>query len=94
MRAGRFPILSGPAALMAFDLGSRKLFWSIFSQTVSVLVANSARLSPGEIVVDLLAWHLAFTNRISGMAKLAVHLSWCAVLQLHFPNDQVKPAGI
>ena len=55
VRAGPFPILSGPAALMAFELGSRKLFWSIFSQTVSVLVANSARLSPGEIVVDLLA---------------------------------------
>src|SRR5271165_2949656 len=72
----------------------RKLFWSTISQTVSVLVSDSARLSASEIVVDLLAGCLACPNRIIGMAKLAIHLSWCAVLQLHFPNDKVKPADI
>ena len=72
----------------------RKLFWSIISRTVSVLVLDSTRPSPGEIVVDLLAGCLACPNRITGMAKLAVHLSRCAVLQLHLPNDKVKPADI
>ena len=72
----------------------RKLFWSTISQTVSVLVLDSARPSASEIVVDLLAGCLAGPNRITGMAKLALHLSWCAVLQLHFPNDKVKPANI
>src|SRR5271165_6392949 len=72
----------------------RKLFWSTISQTVSVLVLDSARPSPSEIVVDLLAGRLACPNRITGMAKLAIHLSRCAVLQLHFPNDKVKPADI
>ncbi len=79
---------------MAFDRSSRKLFWSIFLQTVSVLVFDSARRSPSEIVADLLAGRLACPNRIAGMAKLVIYLHRCAVLQLHFPNDEVKPAGI
>ena len=79
---------------MPFERGSRKLFWSVFSQTVSVLVLDSARLSAGEIVADLLAGRLACPNQIAGMAKLVIYLHRCAVLQLHFPNDEVKPAGI
>ena len=73
---------------------SRKLFWFIFSQTVSVLVFDSARRSPGEIVADLLAEHLAGPNRIAGMAKLVIYLNRCALFQFHFPNDETKLEGI
>src|SRR5271165_2404199 len=55
----------------------RKLFWSYISQTVSVLVLDSARLSAGEIVVDLLAGCLACPNRITEMAKLVAFVA-CA----------------
>ena len=79
---------------MAFDRWSRKLFWSIFLQTVSVLVFDSARRSPSEIVADLLAGRLAGPNRIAGMAKLVIHLNRCGVLQLHFPNDATQPPRV
>jgi hypothetical protein len=73
---------------------SRKLFWSTFSQTVSVLVVNSAPPFPGEIVADLFAWRLACPDWITRMAQLAIHISRCAVLQLHVPNDEIKPASV
>ena len=79
---------------MAFDRKRRNLFWSIFAQTVSVLVRNSAGSCSGEILVDRSARRLVGSKQVSGVAKLVFYRAWCALFQFHFPNDPTQSARI
>jgi len=84
----------GVFTLMTFDQKSRNLFWSIFAQTVSVLVRKSAGSYSGEILVHRSARHRVCSKQICGVAKLVLYCNWCALFQFHFSNDATQSARI
>jgi hypothetical protein len=71
-----------------------KLFWFIFSRTVSVLVEDSDGRWSGEIIVDSSDRCCVCREPNSGMAKLVLYGARGALFQLHFSDDATQPARL